>query len=189
MYIQLHCTVCLKRAPSVLRKPSCWRFFECHVISRGPYTGFNGSCLPHPSLQRYLAQCTIQWERGKIAKKYSRRADPIASIREVTRSVRQELAVTAVFVLIFFFFFFNGFSSRLSMHMYNPVFLQGGFKMGNTMRSLTADSAYEMQWNISKNRVVRNSCVSPRAPLAEPYGLLFSWSEPTDVRRNSNYSR
>lgn len=108
MYIQLHCTVCLKRAPSVLRKPSCWRFFECHVISRGPYTGFNGSCLPHPSLQRYLAQCTIQWERGKIAKKYSRRADPIASIREVTRSVRQELAVTAVFVLIFFFFFLTG---------------------------------------------------------------------------------
>lgn len=73
--------------------------------------------------------------KGKKHQKHSRQADPIASIREVTRSVRQELAVIAVFV------FLNGFSSRLYMHMYNPVFLQGELKTGNTKRIRTADSA------------------------------------------------
>lgn len=71
--------------------------------------------------------------KGKNRQKHSRQADPLASIREVTRSVSQKLAVIAVFV------FLNGFSSRLYVHMYNPVYLQGEFETGNTKRKLTAD--------------------------------------------------
>ncbi len=52
-----------KEGASLRRIAACWRFWAVMWLA-----GFNESCLPHPSLQRCLSQCTIHWEKEIIAK-------------------------------------------------------------------------------------------------------------------------
>lgn len=145
-------------------------FCECHVISRGPYTGFNESCLPHPFLQHHLAPCTIHWERAKSPKTLSTSgSDRVHPRRDTRASVRS---------LLSFRYFF---CQTCFLHGCKRTCVTLSFSKSNSKRVI--QSAH---WQrtlltecIEKYRRItlfETAACAACAPLAKPSGLLFACS-------------